>query len=172
MFLEFSAGVGCHPPSPPALPPTSLFMEDSGPWLAATGQKCYPLEQFMLMVLPSPIAMAVLENDDWRMSHLCPGDWAPGHKVSTWNEHFKSILMGIKPKWGLPWWSHPMFKNPPCNTPDQSLVWEVPTCCEATKAMSCNYWANVPRTCALQQEKSLLREAQAPRGRVVLTHQS
>ena len=37
----------------------------------------------------------------------------------------------------------------------QSLVWEDPTCWGASKPLSCNYWASVPRECAPNKEKWL-----------------
>ena len=43
--------------------------------------------------------------------------------------------------------------QPMQGTQVQSLVWEDPTCCGATKAENHNYSARGPRACALQEEK-------------------
>ena len=66
----------------------------------------------------------------------------------------------------------------------QSLVWEDPTCCGASKPVrhnywacalepaSHNYWAHAPRGRAPQQEKPLWWEARAPQRRVAPAHRN
>ena len=48
----------------------------------------------------------------------------------------------------------------------EALVWEDPTYYGATKPVLHDYWARVPRTHALQQEKPPQWEARAPQRRV------
>ena len=54
----------------------------------------------------------------------------------------------------------------------RSLVGEDPTCRGATKHLSHNYWAHVPRAHAPQQEKPPQWEAHAPQWRVAPTHRN
>ena len=48
----------------------------------------------------------------------------------------------------------------------QTLVWEDPTCCRATRPVSHNYWACMSGACAPQQERPRQWEAHAPQWRV------
>ena len=54
----------------------------------------------------------------------------------------------------------------------RALVWEDPTCCEATGSMSHNYWACASGACAPQQERPRQWEACAPRWRVAPTRRN
>ena len=63
-------------------------------------------------------------------------------------------------------------KNPPANVggSTRSLTWEASICRRATKPVRGNYWAHVPRACALQQEKAQQGEGHASQWRGAPAH--